>query len=62
MDKFLAPLCHMGRWNECEGDTRKPYVTKMKNEKKMKENSIKWIKCDQFIEEEQNRNERKERK
>ena len=37
MAKCMAPLCHMGRWNECEGDIWKPCVTKMENEKKTKE-------------------------
>ena len=64
MAKCMEPLCHMGRWNGCEGDTWKPCVTKMENEKKKErnENSIKWKKCDQFIEEEQNGKERNKRK
>ena len=61
MAKCMAPLCHMGRWNECEGDTWKPCVTKMENGKK-KKRILSNGKCDQFVEENKIKKEKKGRK
>ena len=62
MAKCMAPLCHMGRWNECEGDTWKPCVTKMENEKKKNKKILSNGKCDQFVEENKTENKEKENK